>query len=138
MARPEGAHRVRVGYVDTDAARVVHHSTYLRYHEAARIEFLRENGFDYGRWEAETHTGLPVVEVQMRYLRPARFDDVLTVTTRVESHRSAWVWFAHDVLRGEERIHHARVRCAAVTFDGAVRRLPEALLRAALGDEYAP
>lgn len=138
MARPEGDYRVRVGYVDTDAARVVHHATYLRYLEAARIEFLRENGFDYRAWEAATNTGLPVVEVQLRYLKPTRFDDLLTVTTRVESHRRAWLWFLQKIFRDEQCVHVARVRCAAVTFEGGVRLLPEALLRATLGDEYSP
>ena len=50
-------HRVRVQYVDTDQAGVVHHAAYLRYLEAARIELLRARGIDYRQFEIEVGKG---------------------------------------------------------------------------------
>src|SRR5215510_12771595 len=78
---PEGARlsimRQRVGYVDTDQGGMVHHSTYLRYLEQARVEHMRAAGIDYKTLELEQKLGLTVVEAQVRYRVPARFDDLL-------------------------------------------------------------
>ena len=79
-----GLWRLRVTYADTDKAQIVHHASYLRYLEIARIEFLRENGFDYAAFERDTDMGLPVVEANLRYRAPARFDDELEITLGVE------------------------------------------------------
>lgn len=137
MPRPRTAYTVRVGYLDTDQARVVHHSRYLRFFEQARVEFLRENCFDYAVWERETNMGTPVVEVRMRYLRPARFDDLLTVTTHVSDARRAWMWFHQEIRRGDELLTEAQIRIAAVTLDGEIRRIPDRMLQCCLGDEYS-
>jgi acyl-CoA thioester hydrolase len=94
-------HHVRVGYVDTDRAGVVHHTVYLVYIEAARIAFFRERGLDYRAFEADTGLGLPVVGVQLRYRAPARFDDELTVSTRVVSVSRAKVAFESVIRRGD-------------------------------------
>lgn len=136
MARPRSRHLVRVAYVDTDQARVVHHSTYLRYLEQARVEFLREQGFDYAAWERATNTGLPVVDVRMRYLRPARFDDLLEITTWVHDGRRAWMWFHSEIRRDGALLTEGAVRVAAATLDGQIRRVPVEMLQLCLGDEY--
>jgi len=133
-----GVHTVRVLYQDTDQARVVHHASYFRYLEAGRLELWRGHGFSYDAFEKETGLGLPVVETHLRYRAPARFDDLLVVTTWVGSATRASVWFDAEVRRGDALLVEARVRiaCSSLT-DGSVRRIPAALLDACLEPGYA-
>lgn len=70
--------QVRVRYAETDQMGVVYHSHYFQYFEVARAEAIRELGFTYADME-KTGVIMPVIEVQCRYLRPARYDDLLTV-----------------------------------------------------------
>jgi acyl-CoA thioester hydrolase len=128
-----GKHLVRVLYQDTDQAKVVHHASYFRYLEAARIELWREQGFSYDAFEKETGLGLPVAEAQMRYRSAARFDDLLEVETWADVATRASVWFAATVKRGDVVLVESRVRLACASFaDGQVRRIPQVLLDACL------
>ncbi len=132
-----GVYTVRVLYQDTDQARVVHHASYYRYLEGARLEYWRARGFDYDAFEKATGLGLPVVETHLRYRMAARFDDVLTVTTRVGKASRASVWFDADVTRGRDLLVSARVRLACASFaDGQIRRIPTELLDACLGKRH--
>lgn len=112
-------HRVRVGYVDTDKAGVVHHSAYLAYLEAARIAHWREGGLDYRQFEVETGLALPVVEAHLKYRAPARFDDEVEVHTWVERVTRARVFFRQEVRRG------AQVLCEGTIVLGCVRMAEE-------------
>ncbi len=133
----KGRHAVRVLYQDTDQAKVVHHASYFRYLEAARLEMWREHGFDYDAFEKTTGLGLPVVEAHLRYKRGARFDDVLEVTTWVSRATRASVWFASEVTRDGEVLLHATIRLACSTLaDGVVKRIPSGLLDACLLPGY--
>lgn len=77
----------RVRYAETDAMGIAWHGNYLLWFEAARVEVLRAVGYPYTRLEQEGY-GLPVVEAHLRYGRPARFDDVLTVEVWLEELKS--------------------------------------------------
>jgi acyl-CoA thioester hydrolase len=126
-------HRVRVAYADTDRAQVVHHATYFRYLEVARVEFWRQNDFDYARFEERTGLGLPVVEARMRYRVAARFDDLLEIETWISSATRASVWFDAVIRRGEQVLHESGVRLACASFaEGTIRRIPDELLDACL------
>lgn len=70
--------KIRVRYAETDQMGVVYHGNYFQYFEVARAESIRELGFTYADME-KMGVIMPVVEVQCRYLRPARYDDLLTV-----------------------------------------------------------
>jgi acyl-CoA thioester hydrolase len=122
-------YRLRVAYADTDQARVVHHASYFRYLEVARVEFLREHGFDYDAFEKRTGLGLPVVEAKLRYRASARFDDVLEVETWIGKASRASVWFDAVIRRGKDTIHESSVRLACASFaDGTIRSIPGELL----------
>jgi acyl-CoA thioester hydrolase len=126
-------HRVRVAYVDTDQAQVVHHGTYFRFLEVARVELWRENGFDYAQYEKRTGLGLPVVEARLRYRIAARFDDVLEVETWMARASRASVWFDALIRRGGEVLNESSVRLACARFsDGTIRKIPDELLDACL------
>lgn len=109
---------MRVGYGDTDQGAVVHHAVYLRWIEHGRIEFLRAHGVDYRSFELDSKMALPVVEAQLKYRKPARFDDEVVVETRVGRLSRATVRFDYVVWRGEDRLFDAQVTLACV-------RLPE-------------
>jgi acyl-CoA thioester hydrolase len=124
---------VRVRYADTDQAAVVHHAAYLAFLEAARIEHFRGHGFDYAAFEAATRTGLPVVELRVRYRSPARFDDALTIDTRAATVTRFSMWLEGTVRRGDVVLVESRVRLACVDMTTErPARLPRELLDACL------
>ncbi|MBI1800602.1 MAG: acyl-CoA thioesterase [Chloroflexi bacterium] len=77
----------RVRYAETDAMGVVYHSNYLIWFEVGRVECLRAIGYPYSRLEAEGF-GLPVVEVGCRYLRGAKFEQLVRIETWLDSLKS--------------------------------------------------
>jgi acyl-CoA thioester hydrolase len=70
--------QIRVRYAETDQMGVVYHGNFFQYFEVARAESIRQLGYTYADME-KMGVIMPVVEVQCRYLRPARYDDLLTV-----------------------------------------------------------
>ncbi|MBO9620012.1 MAG: acyl-CoA thioesterase [Niabella sp.] len=82
--------QIRVRYADTDRMGVVYHSNYINYFEVARTESIRGLGFTYAAMEAMGII-MPVIEVQCKYIRPATYDDLVTVTANLhelpEGHR---------------------------------------------------
>lgn len=72
--------RVRVRYSETDAMGVVYYGNYATYFEVARVEAIRQLGISYKDLE-DMGIIMPVVELHAKYLRPARYDDLLTIRT---------------------------------------------------------
>src|ERR1044071_4729853 len=70
--------QIRVRYAETDQMGVVYHGNYFAYFESARAESIRMLGLTYADME-KMGVIMPVIEVQCRYLRPARYDDLLTI-----------------------------------------------------------
>lgn len=70
--------KIRVRYADTDQMGVVYHGNYFRYYEAARTESIRDLGFTYADME-KMGIIMPVIEIHSKFLRPAVYDDLLTV-----------------------------------------------------------
>ena len=71
---------IRVRYADTDQMNVVYHANYATFFEIGRTESIRSLGFTYREME-EMGIEMPVTEIDIRFLRPARYDDLLTVRT---------------------------------------------------------
>ena len=95
---------VRVRYAETDQMGVVYHSNFFPYFESARAESIRELGFTYADME-KMGVIMPVVEVQCRYHRPARYDDLLTIQTRLQElpvHHK--IEFHHEVLNEKKEL----------------------------------
>src|SRR3954454_25402849 len=121
---------VRVYYEDTDFSGAVYHANYLRFLERARTELVRAAGIDQASLHAATGLGFVVRRMALEFLRPARMDDLLTVTTRPVEVRGASMTLHQEIRRGEELLLTAEVHVAAVKSGRAVR-IPDAL-RAAL------
>ena len=122
---------VRVYWEDTDAGGVVYYANYLRFLERARSEWLRTLGIDQARLLREERLQFVVVEANIRYHRPAKFDDELLVTAALGSLGGASVTFTQEIRRGRgagELLVSATVRAACIASDShKPRPLPEAL-----------
>ena len=95
---PRFTTQVRVRYAETDAAAVVYYANYLTYFEVVRVELLRALGRPITEIEA-AGVLLPVVEARLKYIRPARLDDLLDISVGVESLGPASFAFDYEVTR---------------------------------------
>jgi acyl-CoA thioester hydrolase len=89
---------IRVRYAETDQMGVVYYGNYFTWFEVGRVELCRELGFEYKRMETEDDSFIVVAEAQCRYKRPARFDDVLLIRTRVTESQRRTVRFSYEIL----------------------------------------
>jgi acyl-CoA thioester hydrolase len=106
---------IRVYYENTDAGGVVYHSDYLKFFERARTEWLRSLGFEQPELRAQYGVIFVVRKIQIEYLQPARFNDLLEVKSKlVELGRSRFV-FEQTLLRGKEALNRATVEVVCVT-----------------------
>src|SRR3954466_15648236 len=122
---------VRVYYEDTDFSGIVYHANYLRFMERGRTNYLRLVGVDHRALFEEARAEAPgfafvVRSMQIEFLKPARMDDVLEVTTTYEEIKGASITLHQRVARGDEVLVEAHVRVAFVC-DGRARPIPKAL-----------
>lgn len=119
---------IRVRYAETDQMRVAHHASYLVWFEAGRTEFIRACGRSYAQLEEDGWL-LVVIEAHCRYRRPARYDEVLRLRTRLRELGPARASFGYELLRAADgaAIADGWTVHAVVDRTGRVRRLPESL-----------
>jgi acyl-CoA thioester hydrolase len=129
----DGRHvlRVRVYYEDTDFTGIVYHANYLRFMERARTNYLRLIGADHRALYEEALAEAPgfafvVRSMTIDFFKPARMDDVLTVTSYPEVVKGASLTMNQRVARGEELLVEAHVRVAFVC-GGRARPIPKPL-----------
>lgn len=118
----------RVYWEDTDAGGVVYHAQYVAFLERARTEWLRIRGHGQDQLRKDHDLVFAVRDMQLDFLRPARLDDLLSVTVELRLCRRASVVFAQSVLRGEDVLMTARVRLAALSAESfRPKAAPDAL-----------
>lgn len=105
---------VRVYYEDTDAGGVVYYANYLKFMERARTEWLRAHGVEQDTLTAEHGTLFVIVGCDVRYRRPARFNDQLEVTVRLGEHGRSRFVVHQEVRRGDEQLVSATVTAACI------------------------
>jgi len=115
---------VRVYYEDTDLAGIVYYANYLKFIERGRSEWVRSLGVDQAALRAAEGIVFAVRRVEADYLRPAVFDDQLTVTTGLLALGGARIELEQAVLRGEERLFQAKVVLVCLSSGGTAARLP--------------
>jgi acyl-CoA thioester hydrolase len=93
---------VRVRYAETDQMGVVYHANYLVWFEIGRVEMMRQLGLSYSTMEQEEGALIAVVEATARYKSPARYDDELTIRTRITSAKLALLKFRYEVIRASD------------------------------------
>ena len=86
---------IRVRYAETDTMGVVYYGNYLTYFEVGRVEFLRQHGFPMSAVNRKVH--MPVVEASVRYVKPARLDDLLRVQCWIKERKRASFVFRYDI-----------------------------------------
>jgi acyl-CoA thioester hydrolase len=89
---------VRVRYAETDQMGVVYHGNYFTWFEVGRVELCRQLGFEYKRMEIEDDRFIVVADAHCRYKRPARFDDLLVIRTKVAEAQRRTVRFDYEIL----------------------------------------
>jgi acyl-CoA thioester hydrolase len=89
---------VRVRYAETDQMGLVYYANYYIYFEIGRVEYMRQLGVAYREMEIQDDSFIVVAESQCRYLRPARYDDLLRIRTRVSEVRRRTIRFAYEIV----------------------------------------
>ena len=125
MAR-EHTITIRVRYPEVDAMGYLHHSRFLQYFEIGRVELLRSIGHSYAELERRG-VFFVVVKVECRYKSPARYDEELTLTTRVVRQAHVRIDHAYELRRGETVLAEATTTIACVGKDGRITQIPEFL-----------
>jgi acyl-CoA thioester hydrolase len=132
---PEFRFTLRVYWEDTDAGGVVFYANYLRFFERARTEWLRSLGFGQERLRTDTGAIFIVADTSVRYLRPARLDDLLEITVQPVELGRVSMSLSQQARRagpgGAELLAEGRIRIGCVeagTFK--TRRIPNEILEA--------
>ena len=94
---------IRVRYAETDQMGVVYHGNYAQYFEIGRVEWLRNQGVSY-RWMEENGIMLPVVSLTMDYKKPAKYDDLLKVTTILKRQTSVKIEFDYEIRNQHDEL----------------------------------
>jgi len=122
--------KVRVRYGETDKMGYLYYGFYALYYEVGRVEMLRDVGLSYRMMEDELHVAMPVMNMHCQYLRPAYYDDLLTVKTRVEKFPERDIVFYSDIYNEKDKlINSGSVKLAFIDMKTG-RRLncPEVIL----------
>ncbi|MEN8207534.1 MAG: tol-pal system-associated acyl-CoA thioesterase [Pseudomonadota bacterium] len=124
---------VRVYYEDTDSGGVVYYANYLRFMERARTEWMRALGFEQDRLSREEGIVFAVRSASIEFLQPARFNDLLTVTTQLQQCGRASLTFAQSIGRQHEESQPCctgEVKVACVNADTfRPQSIPETLMK---------
>ena len=116
---------IRVYYEDTDLGGVVYYANYLRFIERARSEWIRDLGIDQIKMRDEEEAIFVVTKIKADYISPARFDDILTVDTKIKVVSPVRAYFYQNIFREEKVIFKAEVCVTCTSNSGKVLRLPE-------------
>lgn len=121
--------KLRVRYAETDQMRIAHHSAYLIWFEAARVEWLRARGLDYRTLEA-AGISLAVSAIEVLYHRSSRFDDELEIDASLTELRSRRVRYRYIISREGDLIATGSSLHTPIDASGRVVRLPPMWLEA--------
>lgn len=117
---------IRVRYAETDRMGLLHHANYLVYFEQGRTELLRSLGFNYKEIEDQGFL-LVLTKVEVRYLRPVRYDDLLTLRTTVVRTTSVRIDYRYELLRDGLLLAEGATTLACVDREGRPQALPDVL-----------
>lgn len=114
---------VRVFYEDTDFTNVVYYANYLRFFERARSSFFRMAGISHAELlEHDTPLGFVIRKIEVEYLKPARIDDALVVTTSYDNYKGPRLWVSQEIRRDGELLVTAKSEAACIDLTGRPRR----------------
>lgn len=117
---------IRVRYKETDAMGYLHHANYFVYFEMVRTELLRAQGGNYRAME-EAGLFMVVVRLNCHFLQPARYDDLLTLRTRIKRMGAAKLEHEYELYRDGTLLARGESTLACVDREGKVQPIPESL-----------
>ena len=117
---------IRVRYAETDRMGLLHHANYLVYFEQGRTELLRQQGYTYKDLEDQGFL-LVLTKVEVRYKKPARYDDLLIVRTIVLRVTMVKIEHRYEVYRDGDMLAEGSSTLACVDRTGRPQALPEFL-----------
>jgi acyl-CoA thioester hydrolase len=131
---------VRVYYEDTDSGGVVYYANYLKFYERARTEWLRALGFEQDELRRDSGLVFAVRSVQVDYLRPALFNDLLRVSADLLELRRASLEFSQNIIRTQpesepELLSRAMVRIVCVDIESFTPKTIPNDIRSRINDE---
>ena len=118
---------VTVRYAETDMMGVVYHGSYLPWFEIGRTNLLKEMGLPYRKLEAEGYL-LPVLEVAAKYIRPAVYDDTVTIVTTLREKPILRIRLEYEVRRGDELLATGHTVHVFVDREGKPIRPPASVV----------
>jgi acyl-CoA thioester hydrolase len=122
----------RVTFSDTDAMGVVYYANYFEWFEIGRTEFFRSLGIPYKELDARGFV-TPVVEAYCKFIKPARYDEILLIDTRVSVFKRATIRFEYSVIQKKDGLKLAEgytVHAFLNKEDGKIVRIPEYIVDA--------
>jgi len=130
---------VRIYWEDTDAGGIVFYANYLKFFERARTEWLRAAGVEQQRLREDTGLIFVVAETRLRYVAPARLDDLLTLTVEPEPAGKASLVVRQRALRGDTLLCEGEIRIGCVRAgDLKPQRLPDSVQSAVMAAITSP
>ncbi len=99
----EHIEQIRVRYSETDQMGVVYHGNYLPYFEIGRVEWLRNKGISYKSLE-DNNIGLPIASLTLNYKKSARYDDLLSVKTKLKSYSGVKIEFECEIHNEQKEL----------------------------------
>ncbi len=120
----------RVRYGETDQMGYLYYGNYAQYYEIGRVEMLRASGLTYREMEQEHGVLMPVVSLQMRFVRPARYDELLTIRTTLRQLPEKFITFEVEIFNEQNKlVNGGTVRlCFVEASGGKTIPAPEFLL----------
>lgn len=120
--------KFRVRYAETDQMGVVYYANYFVWMEMGRTDFCKACGFSYRDLEREERAFIAVVEATCRYIAPARYDDDITVRTKIEKINRRVVSFTYEIANGPTLLAEGRTLHVVIGSDSKPRSMPDRYL----------
>lgn len=119
---------VRVRYSETDQMGYVYYGNYAAYYEVGRVEALRSLGMSYRSLE-ESGIMMPVLESHSKYVKPARYDDLIRLKIQIPTLPTSRITFEYELYLGDDLIHEGNTTLAFVNMKtGRPMRAPKAMI----------
>ena len=110
-------HKIRVRYAETDRMGYCYYGNFATYFEVARVEALRSLGISYRRLEDDGMI-LPVLDFQIKYIKPALYDEELRIETQIEQVKGTRIFFNYKTFNEQnELLNHATTTLVFVSFE---------------------
>lgn len=94
----------RVRYGETDKMGYLYYGNYAQYYEIGRVEMIRSLGLTYRQLEDDLRVMMPVMSLQLRYVRPAYYDDLVTIRTTLKELPEKFITFHMELFNQQNKL----------------------------------